>query len=506
MTSSATRFTDRTAARGWLVAALGTTLTAAAVTHFAIHDTNDLMVVAATVLPAVALLAYGLWFCVFGPQVARGDAVFVWAVGGAGVVLTLDLWAVAVDAYGAGAAINHVLIQHTSIGALGAAVAGTYSDRDRQQSRAHGRLRRALDTAMDGIAVLDDERQVAYANQAFCDDYGACNPDDVVGVHWTEFYPAEATDRLADVFDTFDADARDHWHGKVFARRDVGHTYPQELSVTPLDNGGYVCVARDVTSREERDQRLRVLNRVLRHNVRNALNVVLGRASRLENHLDTDTEAAGTPPESVETDREPGEHPGADLGSIKNAAEDLLAVSEKARVVERVLGEDDAASAPLADMVASEADRVRSNHPDATIEVTTDVDAAVDARFRLAVRELLVNAVEHNDAGAPHVTVTAGDVNEQAVSVGTTDRDGGEAVGDADNPVGSDDRPFVRVSDNGSGIPSQEHRALEGVDEAPLQHGSGIGLWAVYWLSQQCGATIETDDDSTITIYLSTAD
>jgi PAS domain S-box-containing protein len=498
MVLTASRLTDRNAARDWLVAALGGTLTAAAVTHFAIHDTNDVMVVAATVLPAVALLAYGLWFRVFGPQVARGDAVFVWAVGGAGVVLTLDLWAIAVNAYGAGAAMNHVLIQHTSIGALGAAVAGTYSDRDRQQSRAHGRLRRALDTAMDGIAVLDDERRVAYANQAFCDDYGGCDPDDVVGVHWTEFYPTETRTRLGDVFDTFDADERDHWHGNVLARRDDGHTYPQELSVTPLDTEGFVCVARDVTSREERDQRLRVLNRVLRHNVRNALNVVLGRASRLENRLDAAAAVGGTASGSVQTDGEPGEHPTSDIESIKTAAEDLLAVSEKARVVERVLREDDAASAPLAELVATEAGRVRSDHPDATIEVVTNVDAAVDARFRLAVRELLTNAVEHNDAGTPHVTVTASDGSEAPVD--------SEAPDCSENPVGSDGRPFVRVTDNGPGIPSQEHRALEGVEEAPLQHGSGIGLWAVYWLSQQCGATIETDEDSTITIYLSTTD
>jgi len=483
MVLSASRFTERNAARDWLVAALGGTLTVAAVTHFAIHDTNDVMVVAATVLPAVALLAYGLWFRVFGPQVARGDAVFVWAVGGAGVVLTLDLWAIAVNAYGAGAAINHVLIQHTSIGALGAAVAGTYSDRDRQQSRAHGRLRRALDTAMDGIAVLDDERRVAYANQAFCDDYGGCGPDDVVGVHWTEFYPTETQTRLGDVFD---ADERDHWHGNVLARRDDGHTYPQELSVTPLDTEGFVCVSRDVTSREERDQRLRVLNRVLRHNVRNALNVVLGRANRLEDRLDAEIVVGGAAPNPVQSDGEPGEQSASDIESIKTAAEDLLAVSEKARVVERVLREDDAASAPLAELVATEADRVGSDHPDATIEVTTDADVAVDARFRLAVRELLTNAVEHNEGGTPHVTITA--------------RDGSE------DPAGSESRPFVRVTDDGPGIPSQEHRALEGVEEAPLQHGSGIGLWAVYWLSQQCGATIETDEDSTITIYLSTTE
>ncbi|WP_336038096.1 PAS domain-containing sensor histidine kinase [Halobacterium yunchengense] len=453
MPTSEVHLVDRQPRRDWLVAAFGAALSAAAVGHFRGHGHGDPMVVAATVVPALGLLAYGVWFWRSGPRVARGDAVFAWAVGGAGAVLALDLWAMAVGAYGAGAATDHVFIQHTSVGALAAAVAGTYSDSNRQQSRAHDRLRDALDAAMDGVAVLDDDGRLAYANDAFCEAYGADDPVGVLGTHYSEYYPTDARARVAEVVDALDAGEREHWHGTLAARREDGSTFPQELSVVPLADGGYVWVARDVTGREARDQRLRVLNRVLRHNVRNALNVVLGRAERLADRLDGDE----------------------DVESVRSAAEGLLAVSEKARVVERVLDEDNAETVALADVVAAAVERARSRYPDARFDVDVEagLDAAVDERLRLAVRELLANAVEHNDAAVPTVAVEAF-------------RDGDEVA--------------VSVSDNGPGIPEQEQRALAGATERQLEHGSGIGLWVVYWVTRQCGAAVDVADDATVVV------
>jgi len=439
----------------WLVAGLGAVLTAAAVAHFGDHGHHQPVVVATTVGPSVALLAYGVWFRYLGRDRARATTVAAWAVGGAGGVLALSLWTMFVGGYGDGTTVDHVFVQHTSVGALGAAVAGTYSERARHRSRVQVRLKRALDAAMDGVAVLDADRRVVYANDAFREEYRT--DGGVAGTHWREYYPESAEDRLRDVFEELDAngDSDDHWHGQVLARREDSRTYPQELSMTSLGDGGYVLVARDVTTREERDQRLRVLNRVLRHNVRNSLNVVLGRAERFAER-----------------------HDDADIESIVSAAEDLLAVSEKARVVERVLGEDDANTAPLDDLLDAELQRARSQHPEAVFEAAVDANAEVDARLRLAVRELLTNAVEHNDSDPPRVTLAA---------------DG-------------DDLVDVRVSDNGPGIPEHERRALAGVTEESLQHGSGIGLWTVYWLARHCGATVAVPDENTVCIRLPSAD
>jgi len=436
-------------ARRWLVPALGVTLTGAALAHFATHVSPAPMVAVATILPALALLGYGLWFWLRAPAGARGDAVFAWAIGGAGVVLTLDLWAVLVGAYGVEATLPHVVIQHVSTGALGAAIAGTYSDRDRWRAGSHLRLLRALDAAMDGIAVLDDSGTVSYANAAFAEGYGADSPASIVGEPWQVCYPEATRERVSAVLEEFDAGAQEEWQRTVTARRSDGTTYPQDLSMTALAGDGYVWVCRDVTGREEREQRLRVLNRVLRHNVRNALNVVLGRAERLRERLGDDE----------------------DVDSIVTAAEDLLAAGEKARQLERALEAGVGPEEPLGEMVREEVERVAEEFPGVSFEITVTCELEADSRLRLAVRELLSNAAEHNDATDSMVHVTV-----------------------------EPDPPMVRVGDNGSGIPEHERRTLAGADETPLRHGSGVGLWLVYWLVTQSDGAVRVTEEGTVVV------
>jgi PAS domain S-box-containing protein len=460
--------------RQWAVAALGALLSAAAAAHFVDHTGHaDPMVTAATVGPAVAVLAYGLWFWLFDTDAPRGDAVFTWAVGGAGLVLALDLWAVYADAYG-NIATTHVFVQHSSVGAFGGAVAGTYAERDRWRARSRLRLLETLDSAMDGIAVLDDDRVIQYANASFASAFGVEDPQAVVGQSWQCSYPPATQERVAEVLADLDA-AGDGWQETVTASRADGSTYPQELSMTAVEDG-FVWVCRDVTGREERDQRLRVLNRVLRHDTRNALNVVLGRTDRLADRLGGDDE---------------------DVAAILAAAENLLETSEKARKLEDALERDAADDVAVDELVGAQVAAVREDHPDADFEVSVTCDARVDERLRLAVRELLENSVEHasaSDEGPAHSSQDG----EAGVQTGDTDDTGDTPevkVSVTPDPLS------VRVSDDGPGVPEHERRALSGVEETALQHGSGLGLWLVYWAVRQTGGVVEATDDGAVVVW-----
>ncbi|MFB6177919.1 MAG: sensor histidine kinase, partial [Halobaculum sp.] len=94
------------------------------------------------------------------------------------------------------------------------------------------------------------------------------------------------------------------------------------------------------------------------------------------------------------------------------------------------------------------------------------------------VRELVANAVEHGDAD-PRVTVDPGAHGE------------------------TDDWRFV-VADDGPGIPDHEVEVFRRVEETPLQHGRGLGLWLVRWGVDRLGGSVQfdTSDGTTVTVTL----
>lgn len=202
-------------------------------------------------------------------------------------------------------------------------------------------------------------------------------------------------------------------------------------------------VLRDVTDRRTREQRLSVLNRVLRHNVRNKLDVILAHADRIED------EGHGAP--------------------IRDSAAELASVSRKAREAEAVMthGSDSPSTIDLAAVAREVVTDARQEYPESSISL----DAPDDVRFvshrtivRRLVAELVENAVVHSDDPAR-----------------------AEVIVDAT----ADGTPLLRVSDDGPGIPDRERDLLTDAGETQREHGLGVGLWFVNWATSQLGAELE---------------
>ncbi|OYR55865.1 ATP-binding protein [Halorubrum halodurans] len=201
-------------------------------------------------------------------------------------------------------------------------------------------------------------------------------------------------------------------------------------------------VFRDVTDRRTREQRLSVLNRVLRHNARNKLDVILAHADRIEND----------------------EHRTA----IRNSAADLASVSRKARSAEAVMADSSGApsTVDVAAVVREVADTAREEHPESSVSVTAPDRLRLTASrtvVRRLVTELVENAVVHS-ADPARVDV---DVDATA------------------------DVPELRVTDDGPGIPERERDLLTEPSETQLEHGLGVGLWFVNWAVSRLGAELE---------------
>lgn len=204
-------------------------------------------------------------------------------------------------------------------------------------------------------------------------------------------------------------------------------------------------VLRDITDKRTREQRLSVLNRVLRHNVRNKLDVVLAHADHVE---DEDHRQA-----------------------IRDSVSDLASISQKARDAEAVMTDSSGAASPV-DLVAvarEVATSVQEEFPESTVTVSAPDHLRI-ASHRTVIRrltaELTENGVVHSN-GPARVEIDIG-----------TDSDG---------------TPRLRVSDNGPGLSERERGLLSGSGETQLDHGLGVGLWFVNWGVEQLGAELEFD-------------
>jgi len=215
---------------------------------------------------------------------------------------------------------------------------------------------------------------------------------------------------------------------------------------------GYVLRYRNVTDRHRYEQRLKVANRVLRHNLRNRMNVITGWAEGLKESDDEEVAAAGE--------------------RITTTGESLIELGEQVRLLVETADyvSETAETVVVKDHLAPLVEQLRAAHPNAVVESelppTTTVTVPNAKLLTIAVQNLLENAIQHNDAEQPWVCVTV-------------ETDGGD-----------DEYTRIHVADNGPGIPETEREVLRKGIETPLEHGSGLGLWLVHWTVTAAGGEV----------------
>ncbi|WP_434530988.1 PAS domain S-box protein [Haloarcula sp. NS06] len=204
----------------------------------------------------------------------------------------------------------------------------------------------------------------------------------------------------------------------------------------------------DITEQRERERRLKLLNRVLRHNLRNDLTVVLGMADALDERID-------------DPDRR------SILHRLQRKAEEMASLSERARDMERSVRREQFGTDPV-DVPATVTDIVSSYRDEYAGEIETDLpDTSVtagDGRLHRILGELLENSLEHT-GDDPSVRID----------------------------VGADQRTVtITVADDGPGIPQHELDVVTGDEPiTQLRHGTGLGLWLVVWVAETYGGTVD---------------
>ncbi len=369
------------------------------------------------------------------------------------------------------------------------AVARDVTDRKRHRDsleRDRDDLRQIIDLVPDLLFVKNRDGEYVFANEATADAYGL-SPTDVEGKTDMEVLPSEEQARE---FREGNLEVIDSGEPKRIPEEELttadGETRLLQTTILPYEVTGtgeeaVLVYGRDVTELKEYERRLEtqrdtlsVLNEIVRHDIRNELQLILASTESLEGHIDEDGR------EYVE--------------QALNSARNAVRITDDARhVAEVTLKDVEPTSVSLPRVLETEIDEVRSTDETAVVRTRGPipaVDVAADDMLESVFRNLLKNAIVHNDAETPEVTVS---VTEK------------------------DDHVVVSVADNGPGIPdSRKDEVFEKGEMGLDSDGTGMGLYLVatlledyggdVWIADRAGRSpasnrLEADDDSRGSVF-----
>lgn len=230
-----------------------------------------------------------------------------------------------------------------------------------------------------------------------------------------------------------------------------GTELPVELEYTLVQGndgtGGDIVVhAHDRREQNQQEQKLDILNRALRHNIRNQMNVIIGNAAVLQEIDD------------------PSHRTAAEV--IEEVGEKVINISEKARKAQKYLDipPDEECKTDLSSTTELAVQKFDIKFPNASVTVTLPerTMALAPPSYEVALLELMENAVVHHPSGSGPVEVSI----EQ-----------------------TDETIALRVRDECEPIADEVIETVYRGEEQPLKHNEGLGLWIVKWMTD----TVEGD-------------
>jgi PAS domain S-box-containing protein len=220
-------------------------------------------------------------------------------------------------------------------------------------------------------------------------------------------------------------------------------------------------IVLDVSGRKEAERRLRekneqltLLNRIVRHDIRNDMGVALGWLNVVAD------EAPAEVRERLERVEDAAEH----AVELTHSIRDLMNVIE---------GNEPAETRPveLRPVLETQIERAREADEHATVETAAplpDVTVQANAMLSSVFDNLLSNAVRHSDRESPTVTVEA-DVRDGTVR--------------------------IAVADDGPGVPDDRKTEIFARGERSVEsNGSGLGLYLVSTLVDAYGGDVWVED------------
>jgi len=337
-------------------------------------------------------------------------------------------------------------------------------DERKQRERKLRQFGKAVEQTAHIVYITDTDGTIEYVNPAF-EDITGISKSEAVGQDPSVLKSGEYDDKYyEELWETILSG--EQWADEMFEERADGEKIILNQTISPItDEDGhpqkFVAVGQDITQQKQHEQKLEeqrdnleVLNQVVRHHIRNDMNVVSGRANLLEEHVE-----------------EGGKK---DLEAIQDSVESATGLTKTARDLSDIMlsTEEDVEPTRLDQCLNSVIRNVREKFDTAVI-TTEDQIPGTQVRgnelLETVFRNLIYNAVVHNDKQKPEVRVSMG-IDEETTT--------------------------VRIADNGPGIPDTQKETIFGKGEKGLDSpGTGLGLYLVQTLVKQYGGDVWVEDN-----------
>lgn len=222
---------------------------------------------------------------------------------------------------------------------------------------------------------------------------------------------------------------------------------------------GVLVTVRDVTQRKQYERRLesqrddlQILNQIVRHDIRNHLQLVIAYADQLADRM---------------------EDSGDQIQALLNAAYAATSLTRSAREVTEAMLQSDAEleSVAIRPVLETQVENIQARYDNAVVRfdgTVPNVTVRADGMLGSVFRNLITNAIQHNDKELPRVTLSVRPTAEMV---------------------------RISVKDNGPGIPEAERERLfaegaQGLDS----EGTGLGLYLVKMLVDRYRGEVTVDN------------
>lgn len=298
----------------------------------------------------------------------------------------------------------------------------------------------ALDQARNGLYIVSDGT-LETVNQQLLELTGY-DREELLGKPPERLYHEESIDERHRRLQLLREDDRESvsWACRFVTKS--GTELPIQLEQTLVEGATDAVIGRvrDVREEDRQEQKLEILTRALRHNIRNQMNLAVGHAETLQEIEQTDYRTAAE--------------------QIEEVGKRVISLADKARKAQQHLDvpPEEECRINLVDSAALVVDKFRIKQAQTTVETAFPerAPAVAPPSFEVALMELMENAATHHESGAGPVRVSI-------------DREQGTTA--------------IHVEDECEPVPPAVIDTIDRGEEQPLRHNDGLGLWIARWIA-----------------------